>query len=388
MPPGVTVLGEDAQTTVIEGLYAGSLVHVDWTEGDPVVLADLTLTGGEAELDGDGDALYLWQAEVRLERVLLRANGDPAIPDRPWNLDSWVDVRTSTLELVDVVLDGNHGSHAGIRCEYGAITLDGVTFRDNYVYYSLLDLRDECTGSLVDVRALDNAGANCDGALFALGEAGAANVELAGNDAGPCRLWQGGELVHATVADNRTHGPFALLEATALGHSIVAFNAGSVELADGGEARFNDVFGNDPVDWLGDDPTGTDGNLAEDPRFVSVEAATRDLHLADDSPLLDAGGDALTWDTDIDGTARPIDGDGDGEALPDPGAYEQPSLGPGRSTTRAWGTTTTRRATTTTGAPARPRHGIRPPCRWWPRPPGSPGGAGNDSARSRPANPR
>ena len=62
-------------------------------------------------------------------------------------------------------------------------------------------------------------------------------------------------------------------------------------------------------------------NLDVDPRFVDLDAG--DLHLRHDSPGIDAGVfvEGLP-DTDDEGDARAVDGDGDGMALPDIGADE------------------------------------------------------------------
>jgi len=67
--------------------------------------------------------------------------------------------------------------------------------------------------------------------------------------------------------------------------------------------------------------TGVDGNITNNPLFVSPN----NYHLAVNSPCIDAGTNIVEIVNDIDGTARPIDGDGNGSDEFDIGAYEYSS---------------------------------------------------------------
>ena len=85
----------------------------------------------------------------------------------------------------------------------------------------------------------------------------------------------------------------------------------------------NLVFANPSGDYVGiANLTGTNGNISVDPEFVGPGG--RDLDLSPGSPAIDAG----TLDVpnlpakDFARNPRVLDGDGNGEALPDMGAFE------------------------------------------------------------------
>jgi hypothetical protein len=124
-------------------------------------------------------------------------------------------------------------------------------------------------------------------------------------------------------------------------NNIVAFNGTAMTNAihpAGFEAAspnyfiaFNNLFGNANGDTYGDYggtccppvpylPSPGTGEISVDPMFR--DPANGDYRLSPGSPSIDAGTNGNAPATDLDGHVRPIDGDGDGTAVVDMGAFE------------------------------------------------------------------
>ncbi|MGH9278046.1 MAG: choice-of-anchor Q domain-containing protein, partial [Acidimicrobiales bacterium] len=102
------------------------------------------------------------------------------------------------------------------------------------------------------------------------------------------------------------------------------------------DLRHNDLFNGDPSATVTAGcgaVVGVNGNIATDPRFTTYGSGT----LRHPSPAMDAGQapHPLLPGTDIQGNPRVVDGDGNGTAIVDMGAYE--SAGPDAGPAQAWG---------------------------------------------------
>ncbi len=96
-----------------------------------------------------------------------------------------------------------------------------------------------------------------------------------------------------------------------IANTIIALNSSGVYVYDSEPTLwYNCVYGNAEYDYDGlSDPTGTDGNISEDP--LLADAQYGNVHIQPDSPCVDAGSNTDVYgDSDLDGEPRihPADG--------------------------------------------------------------------------------
>jgi hypothetical protein len=120
----------------------------------------------------------------------------------------------------------------------------------------------------------------------------------------------GAYIINNTIVSGAFGAALSLSGPSYTANNILAFNPGGMTKDSGvvaGPIHNNDVYGNVNYDYGNiTDPTGTSGNIKQDPQFINL--ASGDVHLHAISPCLDAGNDsdavAYAGTKDFDGEAR------------------------------------------------------------------------------------
>ena len=248
--------------------------------------------GGALSLHGDDTVVWLDECQVQLNEGTHDGGGARV----EWN--SQLTARRTSFNLNTAQFGaGVSVDHAGLTCEVSTLSGNVAGAQSGGIFGCC-----ESTMSLTDCLISDNRANVSAGAISLLG---ARSVSLVN-----CT-------VVANVVDQLGVGGIAVDGSLgSISNSIVFFNrssSGPSQLSGNLNISYSDIQGG----YAGV------GNIDSDPRFTDL--ATGDYRIVANSPCLDAGDNAsVTVDmtTDLDGRARLLDGDGDGNAIVDMGAYE------------------------------------------------------------------
>ena len=194
-------------------------------------------------------------------------------------------------------------------------------------------------GTLRDNIISGNTSSNWGGGVLANSGVVLVNNLIVGNSSGVSGggVWLGdgsgdaSSLVNNTFAGNQSPAGAALTiegSGLTLTDNVLTGPAasGTVMCQHGAESGsvfdHNDVYNSTPAPYAGcASATGSNGNISADPMFDA------DYRLRFGSPAIDAGtAGASVPSTDLAGSSRPADGDGDGVPVVDMGAYEAPAV--------------------------------------------------------------
>ena len=316
----VTVRGENgpAVTTLERNAAGGTFRVFALTHADALV-AGLTLKNGNSPGGGNYTASGVRLLAGTVSNCVITACNDGIA----------LFLEGSGTLVRDCVISNNPAYAYAVRVDSGGVLEDSTVTKNSAVETG--GLRLQSGGTARRCRIVNNsvnggygpAGVTVSGTLR--------NCLVYGNShnstASPGGIQMtGGLMENCTVAGNANHadstkGAGVDLTGGTIRNCIVYGNTGG---------SGQNYVGAEGSVWYSCAPELTpaaQGNTASDPQFE--DAPNGDFHLKSISPCIDAGTNLATIADDLDGDVRPQDGNADGPAFHDMGAYEMPpSAGP------------------------------------------------------------
>jgi len=301
-------------------------------------LTDVVFNGNDVTsgYGNGGGGMYCWRlCSPTLTRVSFIDNSVPA-SSRGGGLYAWSEC---SLTLTDVSFTGNSAdSGAALRLyDRSSAVLRGATFTQNTSLTGALYASGTSTVTIADAVFHGNSATTGYGGAIRIIDSSATivNSVFTNNSAGnPSALFSGGGAVCSESSTlTCTNVSFAGNVTSAYGGALYSASGASSVLTNcilwgnsatqAGSQIYNSGSGACTVSysivqggWTG---AGSQ-NLDENPLFM--DAPIGDLHLQIGSPAIDTGTSAGAPATDLDGVARPQDGNGSGTTEVDMGAFE------------------------------------------------------------------
>jgi hypothetical protein len=332
--------------TVIDGNAAGSVVTFEPGTPPEATLTGFTITNGSGTQSSGGTCgagLHLVSSSPRIANNTITGNSAVGFFDA---VGGGLYLRDSSPVIANNTIAGNsaRGPYtscgAGIYLENSSPTIENNTIAGNSTEYSErsagagLYLEWGGTPTIINNTIAGNNARSGNGGGLYVGSryATVANNTITGNSAksggGLCLNNSAATIVNSTISNNAASpaggGLFLDRSSPVMANTIIAFNSSGLRCYGDGSPtlRHDCVYGNTEYNYSGlTDPTGTDGNISVDPRLA--DPGDGNTRLTADSPCVDVGSNGFAvGDFDLDRHARILDGDGDGAAVVDMGAYE------------------------------------------------------------------
>jgi len=309
----VAVTGVDGEdVTIIDATGQGQPVVTFATEESAdASLSGFTLTGGTGYLSTAEDATECGSTETCTTYTYSYCGGGVFIDGATPTLSA-LSITGNSLPSAGVEEVGNDTfytySFGGGVCVMAAVVgLSQVDLWNNYadvgsgLYLDTRAIVDFSEGFIGGNSATEGGGIAVDGGRLNLTNAASAYNQadsgggLVALDAtlSEINVTHGGETSSATGAVYLYGGSSATVKNTIIYGSTAGVGILADETATF-EGSYNNVYGNAGGEYSGvEDPTGSDGNLSEDPLLTSMsddgDATNEDFHLMEGSPSIDAG---------------------------------------------------------------------------------------------------
>ena len=343
MKDKVQVLGAGAAVTIIDGGKADSVVKASNVEAT-TKLDSFTITNGEAYLGGGinlshsslsiNDCIFSNNSASGSGGGIYNSHSSPTITDcifegNTAGFPSSVGYgggmynRESSFPIVtNCIFSNNSARHYGgaIQNSMSSPTLRDCIFNGNSAGDSGITAYGGgvhniwSSPTILNCIFINNSATQHGGGLC--------NVDHSSPTVTNCVFWGNSATYYGGGIFSDCYTSLPTITNCILANNTVSYSSGGGGLHSWNGsplADYNNLWSNSPNNYGGDAIAGIH-DISQDPMFT--DPLVQDFHLISGSPCIDAGTNAGTPTEDKDGEPRPIDGNWDGTATTDMGAYE------------------------------------------------------------------